>query len=237
MFSLLLKDLISDFIFVSHSHTWHIIGSNPQQWDVFIYFFLFIYLFIYFFFLLFEFYVTWVDGRWQISCQNVDFHNWRDHKDIFSEKTLYSGVGMSEFVWLSQGLCTCQLQLRPIGFEKAKIYRGFLPIKEVIKTDNSNRTSTPSTFFAEKINVLRCYRYPGLCIIFFFLSFSISSNEWALTIYISSNEWDLKGGTTVHLISMRTRCFHYCRKSRSPSHNFFVLKHVTLQILDFISVS
>ena len=34
---------------------------------------------------------------WQISCQNVDFHNRGDHKDISSEETLYSGVGMSEF--------------------------------------------------------------------------------------------------------------------------------------------
>ena len=34
------------------------------------------------------------------------------------------------------------------GFEKAKIYRGFLPIKEVIQTDNSDRTSTPNTFVA-----------------------------------------------------------------------------------------
>ena len=50
-----------------------------------------------------------------------------------------------------------------IGFEKAKIYRGFLPIKEVIKTDNSDRTSTPSNLSqhrAGKIKVLRCYRYP-----------------------------------------------------------------------------
>ena len=82
-----------------------------------------------------------------MSCQNVDFHNQCDH-DISSEKTQNSGVRMSEFVRLSQGLCTCQLQLRPMGFEKAKIHRGFLPIKEVIKTDNSDRTSTPNTFAA-----------------------------------------------------------------------------------------
>ena len=56
-----------------------------------------------------------------MSCQNVDFHNQCDHKAMSSEKTLASGVGMSEFVWLSQGLCTCQLQLRPMEFEKAKI--------------------------------------------------------------------------------------------------------------------
>ena len=29
---------------------------------------------------------------------------------------------------------------------------------------------------------------------------------------------------TVHLVSMRTRCFRYFRKTRSPSHNFFVAK-------------
>ena len=82
-------------------------------------------------------------------------------------------------VYLSQGLCTCQLQLRPIGFEKAKIYGGFLPIKEVIKTDNSNRTSTPSTFVTEKTNVLGCYRHPmGTGSLHYsFLSFFISSNE------------------------------------------------------------
>ena len=51
-----------------------------------------------------------------------------------------------------------------------------LPIKEVVETDNSNRTSMLSTFVAEKVNVLRCYRYPGLCIIHF-LSFFVSSNE------------------------------------------------------------
>ena len=109
-------------------------------------------------------------------------------------------------------------------------------LKEVIKTD---RTSTSSTFVAEKINVPRCYRFPmGTGSLHFsFLSLFISSNEGDLTIYISSNEWDLKGGTTVHVISVRTRCFHYCRKSRSPSHNFFVLKHETLQFLGFISVS
>ena len=145
------------------------------------------------------------------------FHNRCDHKDISSKKTLYSGVGMSR-VCLSQGLCTCQLQLRPIGFEKAKIYRGFLPIKEVIKTDHSNRTPTPSTLVSEKINVLRCYCHPmgSGSLYYSFVSF----------LFISSNEWDLKGGTIVHLISMRTRCFHYCRKSRSASHSFFVLKHV-----------
>ena len=34
-----------------------------------------------------------------MPCQNVDFHNPCDHKDIFLEKeTLNSGVGMSEFV-------------------------------------------------------------------------------------------------------------------------------------------
>ena len=189
------------------------------------------------FFLLFEFYVTLVDGSFPVKMLIFTI-GVIIYKDISSEKTLYSGVGMSR-VCLSQGLCPCQLQLRPIVFEKAKIYRGFLPIKEVIKTDNSNQTSTPSTFVAEKINVLGCYRHPmgAGSLHYSFLSFFISSNEWDLTIYISSNEWDLKGGTTIHLISMRTRCFHYCRKSRSPSHNFFVLKHVTLQILDFISVS
>ena len=42
-----------------------------------------------------------------------------------------------------------------------------------------NRTSTPSTFVAEKINVLRCYRYPmGTGSLHYsFLSFFISSNE------------------------------------------------------------
>ena len=63
-----------------------------------------------------------------------------------------------------------------------------------------------------------------------FLSLFISSNEWDLTIYISSNEWDLKGGTTVHLISMRTRCFYYCRKS------FFFLSLQMNEILRFISL-
>ena len=43
-----------------------------------------------------------------------------------------------------------------IGFEKAKIYRGFLPIKEVIKTDNSDRTSTPSTFVATSRRENKC---------------------------------------------------------------------------------
>ena len=105
------------------SHMWHVIGSNPQWWDVF--------------YFLFAIWVLCNFSGWQISCQNVDFHNRCDYNDISSEKTLYSGVGMSR-VCLSQGLCTCQLQLRPIGFEKARIYRGFLPIKEVIKTDNSN---------------------------------------------------------------------------------------------------
>ena len=33
-----------------------------------------------------------------MSCQNVDFHNQCDHKEISSEKTLNSGVGLSEFV-------------------------------------------------------------------------------------------------------------------------------------------
>ena len=127
---------------------------------------------------------------WQISCQNVDFHNRCDHKDIFSEKTLYSGVEMSR-VGLSQGLCTCQLQLRPTGFEKAKIYRGFLPIKEVIKTDNSNRTSTPSTFVAGKINVLGCYRHPmGTGSLHYsFLSFlSLQMNEILQFISLQMNE-------------------------------------------------
>ena len=87
-----------------------------------------------------------------------------------------------------QGLCTCQLQFRPIGFEKAKIYRGFLPIKEVVQTDSSNRTSTPSTFVAEKINVLRCYRYPGLCIIHFYHFLSLQMNEILQFISLQMNE-------------------------------------------------
>ena len=29
---------------------------------------------------------------------------------------------------------------------------------------------------------------------------------------------------TVHLVSVRRRCFRYFRKTRSPSHNFFVAK-------------
>ena len=153
---------------------WHVIGSNPQRWDVFNF--------------LFAIWILCNLSGWQISCQNVDFHNRCDHKDISSEKTLYSGVWMSEFVWLSQGLCTCQLQLRPIGFEKAKIYRGFLPIKEVIKTDNSNRTSTPSTFVAEKINILQCYRYPGLCIIHFYHFLSLQMNEILQFISLQMNE-------------------------------------------------
>ena len=33
-----------------------------------------------------------------MSCQNVDFHSQCDHKDISSEKSLNSGVRMSEFV-------------------------------------------------------------------------------------------------------------------------------------------
>ena len=33
-----------------------------------------------------------------MSCQNADFHNQCDHKDISSEKTLNSGIRMSEFV-------------------------------------------------------------------------------------------------------------------------------------------
>ena len=52
-----------------------------------------------------------------------------------------------------------------------------LPIKEVVKTDNSNRTSMPITFVAEKINVLRCYRYLGLCIIHFYHFLSLQMNE------------------------------------------------------------
>ena len=59
----------------------------------------------------------------QISCQNVDFHNRCDHKDISSKKKLYSGVGIVKSLFKSR-----QLRLRPIGFEKAKINRGFLPI-------------------------------------------------------------------------------------------------------------
>ena len=53
-------------------------------------------------------------------------------------------------------MLTSRLMHMPVttGVEKAKIYRGLLPIKEVIKTDNSDRTSTPSTFVAGKINVL-----------------------------------------------------------------------------------
>ena len=190
-----------------------IIGSNPQRWDVFNF--------------LFAIWILCNLSGWQISCQNVNFHNRCDHKDISSEKTLYSGVGMSR-VCLSQGLCTCQLQLRPIGLEKAKIYQGFLPIKEVIKTDNSNQTSTPSTFVAETINVLRCYRHTMRTgsLHYSFLSFFLS---------LQMNEV-LK----VELQFISSQCaldiFHYCRKSRSPSHNFFVLKHVTLQILDFIPV-
>ena len=47
--------------------------------------------------------------------------------------------------------------------------------------------------------------------------------------------------TTVHLVSMRTRCFHYFRKTRSSSHNFFdvktLFKNVTLQILNINLVS
>ena len=35
-----------------------------------------------------------------MPCQNVDFHNQCDHKAISSEKTLDSGVGMSEFVYV-----------------------------------------------------------------------------------------------------------------------------------------
>ena len=190
------------------------------------------------FFLLFEFYVTLVDGRFPVKM--LIFTIGVIIKTFPQRKHCTLTLECQEFV---KSLFTCQLQHRSIGFEKAKIYRGFLPIKEVIKTDNSNRTSTPSTFVAEKTNVLGCYRHPMWTgslhysfLSFFFFFFFISSNEWDLTIYISSNEWDLIGGTTVNLISMRTRCFHYCRKSRSPSHNFFVLKHVTLQILDFISV-
>ena len=30
--------------------------------------------------------------------------------------------------------------------------------------------------------------------------------------------------STVHIVSMRTRCFRYFRKTRRPSHNFFVAK-------------
>ena len=82
------------------------------------------------FFLLFEFYVTLVDGSFPVKMLIFTI-GVIIYKDISSEETFYSGVGISR-VCLSQGLCTCQLQLRPIGFEKAKIYRGFLPIKEVI---------------------------------------------------------------------------------------------------------
>ena len=100
-------------------------GSNPQRWDILNF--------------LFAFLILCNLSGWQVSCQNVEFHNQCDYKDISSEKTLNCGVGMSKFVW-------CQLQLRPIGSEKARIFRGFLPIKVVIKTDNFDRTSTPSTF-------------------------------------------------------------------------------------------
>ena len=36
------------------------------------------------------------------------------------------------------------------------MYRGFLPVKEVIKTDNSDRTSTPSTFVATSGRENKC---------------------------------------------------------------------------------
>ena len=155
---------------------WHVIGSNPPRWDVFNF--------------LFAIWILCNLSGWQISCQYVDFHNRCDQKDISSKKTLYSGVGMSR-VCLSQGLCTCQLQLWPVGFEKAKIYRGFLPIKKVIKTDNSNRISTPSTFVAENINVLRCYRHPmGTGSLHYsFLSFlSLQMNEILQFISLQMNE-------------------------------------------------
>ena len=76
-----------------------------------------------------------------MSCQNVDFHNQCDH-DISSEKTQNSGVRMSEFVRLSQGLCTCQLQLRPMGFEKAKIHQ------TLFQCSASPPFQDPSTRFA-----------------------------------------------------------------------------------------
>ena len=57
---------------------------------------------------------------WQMSCHIGDLHNQCDHKDISSEKTLNSGVKMSKFVWVSQDLCTCQLQLRPLGVRESK---------------------------------------------------------------------------------------------------------------------
>ena len=123
------------------------------------------------FFVLFEFYVTWVDGRFPVRML------------IFTLSVIIKTSPQRKH-WtlalecINQGLCTCQLQFRPRGFEKAKIYR----IKEVIKTDNSDRTSTPSTFLAGKINALQCYRYTlGTGSLHYsFLSFFISPNEWHL---------------------------------------------------------
>ena len=56
------------------SHMWHVLGSNPQRRDVLIFIFAFLFL-------------CNLSG-WQMSCQNVDFHNQCDHKAISSEKNI-----------------------------------------------------------------------------------------------------------------------------------------------------
>ena len=75
---------------------------------------------------------------------------------------------------------------------------------------------------------------PGLCIIHLYHFLSLQMNEILQFISLQMNEI-LKMEPTVHLNAHSM--FPLLSKSRSPSHNFFVLKHVTFQILDFISVS
>ena len=50
---------------------------------------------------------------------------------------------------------------------------------------------------------------------------------------------DCKDGSPLHLVSIvrSTRCFRYCQKTGSPSHNFLVIKNVTPQISFFFFFS
>ena len=93
------------------------------------------------FFLLFEFYVTWVDGRFPVKM--LIFTIGVIIKTFPQRKHCTQALECQN-VWLSQGLCTCQLQLRPIGFEKAKIYRGFCPLKKLLKLTTLTERQRPA---------------------------------------------------------------------------------------------
>ena len=118
-----------------------------------------------------------------------------------------------------------------MGFEKAKIYRGFLPIKEVIKTDNSDRTSTPNTFVAtshrenEYTVMLSLSHGDRVSLHYFFLSFlSLQMNEiLKVELQFISSQCALDVSIIV---------------GKPKAHSVMsVYYNVTLQILKFISVS